>query len=79
MSSSSEMVRRSVPAADKQSLMSPAELAAFLGGEFPEKTLANWRSQGSGPKFLKIGRHVRYRSADVEAWLSSREVEAGAA
>jgi predicted DNA-binding transcriptional regulator AlpA len=53
--------------------MSPVELAAFLGDEFPEKTLANWRSQGSGPKFLKIGRHVRYRPADVETWLVTRE------
>lgn len=30
------------------------------------------RLAGLGPKFLRIGRLVRYRKADVEAWLESR-------
>jgi len=32
------------------------------------KTLRNWRVRGEGPKFLKIGRLVRYRLSDVLAW-----------
>jgi hypothetical protein len=33
--------------------------------------LRKWRFQRRGPVFLKIGSLVRYRRADVEAWLSS--------
>jgi predicted DNA-binding transcriptional regulator AlpA len=38
-----------------------------------EKTWANWRSQGIGPKYLKLRGHVRYRRSDVDAWLTSCE------
>lgn len=55
-------------------LATPAEVAAFLGGEFSEKTLANWRSAGKGPKYIKLssgrGGSVRYEWADVHAWLA---------
>lgn len=30
------------------------------------------RLRGDGPEFLKIGRRVLYRWADVEAWLAER-------
>jgi len=33
--------------------------------------LRKWRLFRNGPKFLKIGRAVRYRRRDVEAWLDS--------
>ncbi len=44
-------------------------------------TLANWRYQGRGPRFVKVGRHVRYRRSDVEDWLerNARESTAAAA
>ena len=32
------------------------------------KTLAMWRSQGTGPKFLKLGKVFYYRE-DLDAWL----------
>ncbi len=34
-------------------------------------TVRRWRRLRQGPKFLKVGSAVRYRRADVEAWLSS--------
>ncbi|RYG87178.1 MAG: DNA-binding protein [Alphaproteobacteria bacterium] len=37
-------------------------------------TLNNLRSVGGGPRFLKLGRAVRYSEADLEAWLSARVV-----
>lgn len=37
----------------------------------PEPTLAQWRHRGEGPKFLKLGGHVRYRRSDLDAWLES--------
>ncbi|RYF21786.1 MAG: DNA-binding protein [Oxalobacteraceae bacterium] len=32
------------------------------------KTLANWRSDLKGPKFMKLGARVVYDQADVEAY-----------
>ena len=37
-------------------------------------TLNNLRSTGGGPKFLKLGRAVRYSEADINAWLAARVV-----
>lgn len=37
------------------------------------QTLAIWRMKGEGPTFLKVGRAVRYRAADVDFWLEGRE------
>ena len=34
--------------------------------------LANMRYMGTGPKFVKVGRSVRYRSSDVEEWLDQQ-------
>lgn len=48
-------------------LMDGAALARLL--RIPEATPAQWRYLGRGPKFVKVGRHVRYRTNDVEAWL----------
>jgi hypothetical protein len=35
-------------------------------------TLRKWRLLGRGPEFVRVGRSVRYRVDDVEAWLDSR-------
>lgn len=35
-------------------------------------SLRRWRVEGRGPRYLKLGASVRYRIADVEAWLASR-------
>jgi Helix-turn-helix domain len=40
------------------------------------KTLANWRSSGSGgPPYHKLGSRCVYRRDDVEAWLAARRVQ----
>lgn len=33
-----------------------------------ERTLEQWRWQGKGPRFLKVGARVIYRLADIEAY-----------
>lgn len=38
-------------------------------------TLAYWRYMGKGPKFIKLGRAVRYRESDVNAWLDAQTRE----
>ncbi len=57
-----------------KTLVTPAEAAAFLG--IPPSTLAQWRSQGRGPAYIKLeNRLVRYRIADLEDYLTRHAVE----
>jgi len=51
-------------------LMTPLDVSRYLG--VPPGTLANWRYLGRGPAFLRVGRHVRYRTADVTAWVEGQ-------
>lgn len=37
-----------------------------------ERTLEQWRWQGKGPRYLKIGARVVYRLADIEAYEAAR-------
>ena len=46
------------------------EVAAYLN--VPSRTLYAWRYRGEGPSGFRIGRHVRYRWADVEIWIENR-------
>lgn len=55
---------------DNDRLLSPRELAAYLG--LPVATLYQYRYRGEGPPGYKIGRHVRYRWTDVQAWLAEQ-------
>jgi excisionase family DNA binding protein len=48
-------------------LMSITDLSEMLG--VPIHTLYRWRYNGEGPVGYRIGRHVKYRRATVEAWL----------
>lgn len=48
-------------------LLSAAEVAAYLG--IPVATLYRWRYQGTGPRAVRVGRHLRYDAAGVRQWL----------
>lgn len=50
-------------------MLNEYQLAEFLN--MSVKSLRGWRLFRKGPKFVKIGRTVRYRRKDVEAWLDS--------
>jgi excisionase family DNA binding protein len=49
----------------------PTETAATYLGLSP-KTLETLRTRGGGPPFLKLGRRVVYRKADLDTWLAAR-------
>ncbi|MHB8421523.1 MAG: helix-turn-helix domain-containing protein [Leptospirales bacterium] len=38
------------------------------------QTLACWRLYGENLPFVKVGRLVRYRRSDIEAWLAAQTV-----
>ncbi|WP_333769815.1 helix-turn-helix transcriptional regulator [Streptomyces sp. IBSBF 2435] len=61
---------------ERRPLATPAELSAYLG--VPVATLYQWRHQGLGPKVHKVGRHLRYRWAEVEAWVDQQAVDLAA-
>jgi predicted DNA-binding transcriptional regulator AlpA len=41
--------------------------------DMSEPSLARMRCEGTGPAYLKLGRSVKYRWSDVEAWLQSQQ------
>jgi predicted DNA-binding transcriptional regulator AlpA len=55
--------------------LSPEQLAEREG--VPVQTVYVWNKTGTAPPRIKMGRHVRYRLADVIAWEESRIVPAG--
>jgi excisionase family DNA binding protein len=50
-------------------LLTPDQVAVQLGVEV--KTLYNWRSAGTGPVALKVGKYLRYEPAALDAYLES--------
>jgi excisionase family DNA binding protein len=51
-------------------LLTAEELADLL--QVPVKTLYVWRGKNEGPPACKVGRWLRYRPDDVDAWLNQR-------
>lgn len=47
--------------------MTTDELSEFL--QIPRATIYRWRQQGTGPKAVVVGKHLRWRRSDVDAWL----------
>lgn len=48
------------------------ELLARWRGIVARGTLANWRVQGKGPSFVKVGKAVLYPVSAVEAFEANR-------
>jgi len=75
--------RRSRPTASNQAaqtatglaappLLHEADAARYIGMSIAFLRQARMRARG--PAFFRIGRSVRYRFADLDAWLSERRV-----
>lgn len=54
-------------------LLSVGDLADYLG--IPKQTLYQWRSRHYGPPGCRVGKYVRYRLVDVDAWLEAQRNE----
>ena len=53
-----------------EKLSTPAELGERFGMSVP--ALAQMRYRGTGPRFIKFGKQVRYRESDIQAWLDQQ-------
>ena len=58
---------------DHNSYLTTPQLAERIG--LSPITLEIWRSRGSGPPYIRIGRAIRYDLREVERWLASRAVD----
>ena len=54
-------------------LVDVIEVAEYLG--LSVSTLNKWRCLGGGPKFLKLGRAVRYSIPDLQNYIIRRQVQ----
>lgn len=52
-----------------RALATTDEVAEFLG--VSPVTLAQWRGQGRGPGWVKVGRRVRYDWIVVQSWVAA--------
>ncbi|MBE0656923.1 MAG: helix-turn-helix domain-containing protein [Bryobacteraceae bacterium] len=55
---------------EKNGLWKEQKAAAYLDCSI--KTLQGLRCRKKGPKFEKLGKMVRYRVADLEAWIADQ-------
>lgn len=53
--------------------MTLSELAAYLS--VSNQALYDLRSKGRGPRGFRVGRQLRFRLTEVEAWIASMEAD----
>jgi excisionase family DNA binding protein len=58
-------------------LWGPDDVSAYT--KVPVQTLYRWRVEGKGPRASKLGRHLRYRKSDVDAWVDAQSDDRPAA
>lgn len=56
--------------AAQSEFFSPETLGEYL--DVPTRTVYSWNHTGTGPRSIRVGKHVRYRRADVEKWLAAQ-------
>lgn len=54
-------------------LVTPAEVADYLG--IPIQTLAQWRWRNEGPAYVRVGRLIRYRKEDLLSFVEASRQE----
>jgi predicted DNA-binding transcriptional regulator AlpA len=58
-------------------LLTQRDAAKLL--KLSERTLERLRVSGTGPRYVKANRSVRYRAEDIERWLASKTVSSTSA
>lgn len=55
--------------------LTPEEVCLRYGGNLHVRTLANWRSQGTGPEYTKIGGLIMYPVSKLEEYERRQTVQ----
>jgi hypothetical protein len=55
--------------------LTPKEVCARYGHNLHERTLANWRSVGTGPEYTKVGGLIMYPISKLEEWERRQTVQ----
>src|SRR5690242_6827642 len=50
--------------------MTTEQLAEYL--TVPVNTIYQWRHRGTAPRAARLGRHLRWKQADVDRWIEQR-------
>lgn len=58
-----------------ETLLNEHDVARITG--LSVASVRRWRLFKQGPRYLKIGASVRYRTVDIRAWLESRPAGGG--
>ena len=66
-------LKQSFASSSQNRILTDVEVAERLG--VSRFTVRSWRLKGVGPRFLKMGRAVRYRSEDVDEYERQALVE----
>lgn len=53
----------------QEPLLTIGDVALWL--QVSVETVRWWRATNVGPVAVKVGRHLRYRARDVEAWIDA--------
>lgn len=70
----SDPVRQRTASLTEKKFMTPKDVSDRYEGRIGVRTLANWRSQGSGPPFVKVGGAILYKYDDLNAWEQENTV-----
>lgn len=67
---SDDEAERAARAAKGTPFLNPKQAAFYLGLSL--RTLQEYRTAGTGPRFRRHSRHIRYHIDDLEAWSQCR-------
>lgn len=56
-----------------EKLLTSLDLAQVLGVQ--PTTVNWWRWKGVGPRYVRVGRTIRYRPGDIEKFMKEREID----
>lgn len=56
---------------EREPLVKTAQVAEYLGTTVNQ--LMRLRFEGKGPKYVRLGRSIRYRWADVDSWVNEQQ------
>ena len=51
-----------------------AQAANYI--QYSESRLHQWRAEGAGPTFYRLGSRIRYKQSDLDAWIEKGRTEA---